>query len=98
MQNKKETYFKLEWIIELIRKQEPDRIDLIDQLNQSEWQEFIRRPYLRFVSGIQPNRLGSEWQFKENIVLEHEGEGTIVLDILEDGRIGGIEFVDQIPH
>ena len=69
---------------------------MIEQLNKSEKKEWIRQPYIRFVSAIRPNLLGSEWQFAENIVLEHETEGTIILDILEDGRIGGIEFVAQI--
>ena len=58
----------------------------------------MRQPYICFVSGERPNQLDSEWQFEENIVLEHETEGVIVLDILKDGRIGGIEFVNQIPE
>ena len=94
----KDSYFDIEWIIELIKEQEPDRLDLIDQLKKSDKQKGIRQPYIRFVSGERPNRPGSGWQFDENIVLEHETEGTIVLDILKDGRIGGIEFVNQIPN
>jgi hypothetical protein len=50
------------------------------------------------VNSEKPNQKGSEWQFDENIILEHETEGTIVLDVLKDGRIGGIEFVSQIPN
>ncbi|PHR93981.1 MAG: hypothetical protein COA80_12960 [Leeuwenhoekiella sp.] len=94
----KDTHFDIEWIIELLLEQEPERTNLIEQLRRSEWKKFIRRPYLRFVSGESPNQPGSEVQFEENIVLEHESEGTIVLDILKDSRIGGIEFVNQIPH
>ena len=91
-----EPYFKIEWIINLIKEQEPERIDLIEQLQKTERKEWIRQPYIRFVSGERPNLPGSEWQFEENVVLEHDTEGTIVLDILKDGRIGGIEFVSQI--
>lgn len=91
-----EPYFKIEWIITLIKEQEPDRLDLIDQLQMSERKKWIRQPYVSFVSSERPNLPGSEWQFEENIVLEHETEGTIVLDILKDGRIGGIEFISQI--
>jgi len=94
----KDTYFYIEWIIELILEQEPERTDLIEQLRRSEWKKFFRRPYIRFVSGERPNQPGSEWQHEESIVLEHESEGTIVLDILKDGRIGGIELVNQIPQ
>ena len=91
-----EPYFKIEWIITLIKEQEPERTDLIKQLQDSEKKEWIRQSYIRFVSRERPNLSGSEWQFEENIVLEHDTEGTIVLDILKDGRIGGIEFVSQI--
>jgi hypothetical protein len=42
------------------------------------------------------NKKGAEWQFDENIVLEHDKLGTIVIDFLKDKRIGGIEFVKFI--
>ncbi|WP_053990080.1 hypothetical protein [Mangrovimonas sp. TPBH4] len=88
--------FHIVQIIELIKQQEPDRLDLIEELEKSDRKKWIKQPYIQFVSAERPNQPGSEWQFGENIVLEHETEGTIVLDILKDGRIGGIEFVSQI--
>lgn len=93
-----ETYFHIQRIIELIKEQEPERLDIIEQLKKSDRKKWIRQPYIRFVSAERPNQLGSKWQFDENIVLEHTTEGTIVLDILKDGRIGGIEFVSQIRY
>ncbi len=90
-------YFKIEWIIKLISEQEPERTDLFEQLNRIGEKSWPRQAYINFVSTEKPNQVGSEWQFKESIVLEHENEGTIVLDILKDGRIGGIEFLSQIP-
>lgn len=94
----KNQYFEIEWIIDLIKEQEPDKTDLIEQLKKSDRKKWIRQPYIRLISGTRPNQLDSEWQFEENIVLEHDSEGTIVLDILKDGRIGGIEFINQIPQ
>ncbi len=94
----KDEYFKIEWIIDLISEQEPERKDLIEQLNKVEIKSWVGQPYIHFVSGQNPNQEGSEWQFEENIVLEHETEGTIVLDILKDGRVGGIEQLNQIPN
>ncbi len=94
----KDEYFKIEWIIDLIKEQEPERIDLIEQLKNSEIKEWLKQAYVRFVNGFRPNQPNSEWQFEENIELEHPTEGTIVLDILKDGRIGGIEFLNYIPH
>jgi uncharacterized protein YuzE len=92
----KETYFDIRWLIELLHEQEPNRLDLIEQLEESDMKKWIRQPYIYFVSAERPNQPGSPWQFKESIVLEHKTEGTIVLDILKDGKIGGIEFVNQI--
>ncbi|WP_276371467.1 hypothetical protein [Chryseolinea sp. H1M3-3] len=91
-----EGYFDIEWIVELIKEQVPDRLYLIEQLRKSGIKGWIRQPYVRFVSAENANQPGSIWQFYENVVLEHKTEGTIVLDILKDGRIGGIEFVSQI--
>ncbi len=90
--------FHIDQIIELIREQEPDRPDLIKELEKSEKKKWFRQPYIHFVSAERPNQPGSEWQFDEDIILEDEIEGTIVLDILKDGRIGGIEFVSQIRN
>ncbi|WP_111671359.1 hypothetical protein [Algoriphagus litoralis] len=84
----KNPYFDITLIINLIIEQEPNRIDLIEQLGKSDWQKFLRRKYLYLIP--------DEGQIKESIVLEHEVEGTIVLDVLESGKIKGIEFVDQI--
>ncbi|WP_435139265.1 hypothetical protein [Formosa sp. A9] len=96
----KQPKFKIEWIIDLIKEQEqePERTDLIEQLENSEIKECFRQAYVRFVSGFRPNQSGSEWQFEESIELEHPTEGTIVLDILKNGKIGGIEFLNYIPH
>lgn len=94
----KDPTFKIEWIIKLIKEQELERTDLIEQLENSEIKEWFRQAYVRFESGFRPNQPNSEWQFEENIELEHSTEGTIVLDILKDGRIGGIEFLKYIPH
>ncbi|HOP22498.1 MAG TPA: hypothetical protein PK055_08175 [Gammaproteobacteria bacterium] len=48
--------------------------------------------YIRFVSSIRPNKPSSEWQFRENIILEDTIEGDVILDILHGDRIGGVEF------
>ena len=88
--------FKPNWIIELVKEQEPDRLDVIDALLKCTNGIWESRAYIYFVSQKNVNQKGAEWQFKENIVLEHKKVGTIVLDVLKDGRIGGIEFVKYI--
>lgn len=94
----KELCFHIEWIIDLIKEQEPDRFDLIDQLNKFERKMWIRQPYVSLIEGNPLNFPAPEWQLDENVTLEHKTEGTIVLEILKDGRIGGIEFINQIPR
>lgn len=91
-----DSYFDIAWIIELLKEQEPDRTDLIEHLEKSTRRKWIRQPYILLVSAEEPNKPGSEGQIAECLALEHEKEGTIVLDILKDGRIRGIEFVSQI--
>lgn len=94
----KEPYFEIEWIIELIKEQGLYRLDLIEQLKNADRKKWIRQPCIYFVSIVEPNQPDSEWQFDESVVLEHEIEGTIVLNALKDKRIGGIEFINQIPN
>jgi len=31
------------------------------------------------------------------VILEATCEGDLVLDVLKDGRVGGVEFLDRIP-
>ena len=90
--------FKKQWIIDLIKEQDPERFDLIEQLESLEVSEWFRQGYVRFVSSVRANQAGSPWQHQECVELEHPTEGTIILDVLKDGRIGGIEFLNYIEH
>ena len=94
----KASYYMVETLIELVREQHSDRNDIISALNNLHIIGFPRQAYKQFISAENPNRPGSEWQFKENIVLEDKIDGTIVLDVLEDGRIGGVEMVSYIRY
>ena len=51
----KNQYFDIEWMIDLIKEQEPDRTDLVEQLENSDKKKWIRQPYIHFVSGARPN-------------------------------------------
>ena len=88
--------FPADHIIALIREQYPEREDLIRAIqlcNNGQWDS---PAYVHFVNRSHPNKEGSEWQFDDSVNLESEEEGTIVLDILKDGRIGGVEFIARI--
>jgi len=76
------------WLVELAKQQRPDDVRLHEALKRC-----TRILGNSFVKPKRPNHPGSEWQFKENITLEHPEFGDIVLDVLKDGRIGGIEYL-----
>lgn len=86
----------IELIIELTRHQEPNRPELVTALQNCKDGQWTSNGYYRFVDSKNANEIGAEWQIDESIVLEQEVNGDIVLDLLKDGRIGGIEFIDLI--
>ena len=54
------------------------------------------RAYICFVLPRDPNTPGAQWQFDRNVLLEGGRHGTLVLDILRDGRVGGVEFLKRL--
>jgi len=85
-----------EWLARLAEQQEPDQPWLPDAIRKCTKYHSESDAYYHFVSADNPNQEGSEWQFDYNIILEDEKEGDIVLDVLKDKRIGGIEFISRI--
>lgn len=84
---------RISMIIELLRDQHPGRTDLIEHLESANDNlKWTKNGYIELVPADRPNEKGSEWQFDENLLLEHDEFGTIILDVLKDGRVGGIEF------
>jgi hypothetical protein len=84
------------WLVELARTTRPDVPWLADVLAtcvrcrvESEW-------YVRFVNPEGANEPEADWQFRESLLLDDPTEGNIVLDILQDGRVGGIEYYDRL--
>ncbi len=86
----------IEKIIKLVQEQEPDRQDVISALRNCKGGHWSSKGYYCFVDSRNPNQPGSEWQHDECIVLEQQNQGDIVIDLLKDGRVGGIEFIDLI--
>jgi len=80
-------------VIDLIKINIPEKSSLKNSLETAKYGNWESEAYYRFVDSKNANKPGAEWQFKENIVFDHPQLGTIVLDILQDDRLGGIEFV-----
>ena len=86
----------IEYIIKLVEEQEPDRPDLVTALWNCKGGFWTSNGYYQFVDSRNPNQPGSAWQHEDCIVIEQNDKGDIVIDLLKDGRIGGIEFIDLI--
>jgi hypothetical protein len=84
------------WLVELARRQHPDKPWLAEALTQCTRVRRESNAYLRFVSPRRPNKPGSAWQFAENVLLEDEAAGDLVLDVLKHQRVGGVEFLSRL--
>lgn len=80
----------------LARAQHPGEAWLPAALEQCTRAMKDGRAYLYFVEPDRPNEPDSAWQFERNLTLEHPREGTLVLDVLRGGRIGGVEFLSRL--
>ena len=84
------------WLVELARGSHPDEPWLAEALSRCTRAAQETPAYVYFVDPTPPNEPGSQWRFQENVVLEHPKEGGLVLDVLEGGRIGGVEFLKRL--
>ncbi|HEX6369468.1 MAG TPA: hypothetical protein VF006_11090 [Longimicrobium sp.] len=52
--------------------------------------------YVYFVDPSDANKPGAEWQRESSLMLHHPARGTLVVDVLTDRRVGGIEFLAKL--
>lgn len=90
------------WLCEIAQKELPDEKWLHAALSRCSGVLKESKAYIYFVNPSHPNQEGAEWQFDENIILDHPTKGELVLDILkeinpgEGRRVGGVEFLDKL--
>jgi len=84
------------WLINLAKEQIPEEKEVIKNLELCVRHVKESKAYYSFVDSSNPNEPDSEWQFDENMILHDEKNGEIVLDILKDKKIGGIEFLKYL--
>ena len=82
--------------IDAARREYPDQPWIAEALGQCSAAFSASKCIVHFVDPARPNKPGSAWQIRENIVLESTADGAVVLDILEDGRVGAIEYLDRL--
>jgi len=90
-----ETY-NPEWLVELAIEQIPEETELIKSIRNCTKALQESRAYIYFVNPTSPNKPVSKWIFKRNFMLKHKTDGQIVLDILSNDKIGGIEFLKYL--
>jgi hypothetical protein len=89
--NKKWEPYDPSALVELAREQHPEEVWLPDALAACSRGRRESEAYIHFVD---PDSSG--WRFDRNLQLESPSDGLIVLDILTNHRIGGVEFVDKL--
>jgi len=80
------------WLVALAQEQFPQEKALHAALGKCS-QASGDIPYIHFVSPRRANKPNAEWQFARNVTLEDPKKGELILDVLKDGRIGGVEFL-----
>lgn len=83
-------------LIKILEKEETKNENLIILMQNCNGGKWKNKAYYQFVNSENPNQVGSEWQFLDNVVIEHKVIGTIIIDLLKDNRIGGFEFYNLI--
>jgi hypothetical protein len=68
-------------------------MNFIKKIKDGNWES---KAYIYFLNSKNPNQPNSEWQFKENLILESEIYGPLILDILSENKLGGIEFLNNL--
>lgn len=89
---KKYIPYNPDWIIAVVESVAPERIDVIEMLRNCTMAYHRSAAYVQFIDVKNANQESAVWQFKECLRIDHPSHDTILIDILNDGKIGGIEF------
>lgn len=84
------------WLLELAQQQIPNEIQVIESLKKCTSCFQRSKAYIYFVDGSNPNQKDAAWQFDRNVILEDKKLGTIILDVLEGNKVGGVEFLKYL--
>jgi hypothetical protein len=87
-----------QWLVALARAQYPDEPWLAEALAQCRRALGGGTADVHFVDPARPNQPGSAWQFDRTVELDDPETGLVVLDVLEDGRIGGLEMAGLLTR
>lgn len=84
------------WLAQLAREQYPSVPGLIAAIERIDHCAKRSVAMWYFVDPSNANKPGAEWQFGANVHLNGGPLGPLVLDMLRDGRVGGVEFLARL--
>jgi len=84
-------------IIKLVSEQEPERTDIVRALKRCSFGKWTSSGYYKFYLPPKKNKRAG-MKLKENIIVEHESLGFIILDVYTNGNIAGIEFINLVEE
>ncbi len=83
-------------LVKLARRQWSNRRDLADSFARCTRQWPRNELYTYFINPYTPDKPGCRWDFAMNLMLSCPERGVLVVDIMKDCSIGGIEFLDRV--
>jgi hypothetical protein len=83
------------WLVALAEDQHPEHPQIASALQACTRCQPSNQAYLTFVDPGRP-QYDAPWQFAANVWLHDPDHGEIIIDVLTNGRIGGLEFIDRI--
>lgn len=91
----KKELFDTDSLVKQLRKKFPENKDLIEKLSQCNYGVWVSPSYISFVE----NEMSAEENIfvEASVHIEEENGHTAIIDILNDGRIQGIEFWRLLP-
>jgi hypothetical protein len=88
--------FDPSWLVRLAEVQHPRHPQVAAALQTCNRCRPESRSYIRFVDPLRPQQPDMPWQLATSLHLHDSELGPIVLDVLTNGRIGGVELLDRI--
>lgn len=85
--------YDAQWLISLLLA--ADEIAVAADAKGRNWAE-VGPHYVRFVDAERPNQEGAAWKHQRCMRLSSQSHGEIVVDVLSNDRVGGVELLDSL--
>ena len=89
------TSFDSTWLIELVKQQLPEEGWLLDSLFRVNRAQYDGVSYYLFIEREKASDGNVDWEFNRNIKLRDPERGEIVLDILNNNEVAGMEVLSR---